>query len=138
MAGVAGPSLLDASAIIAWANDEPGGDVVAQYLPGGHVASPTVAELVMKLASWGVDGQAFVGDLVAAGITVVPFTLDHAKYVENLRRIDVDHRRRHRGHLLSLGDLCCLAVAMVDDYEVVTADRHWAAVMRKARIRLIR
>ncbi len=112
--------------------------MVADFLPGGHIAAPTVAELLMKLASWGVDGPGFVGSLLGAGVTVVPFTLQHADRVADLRRIDLEYRRRHRSHALSLGDLCCLAVALVGDYEVLTADRHWAAVLPQARIRPIR
>lgn len=132
------PVLFDASALLAWGYGEPGAELVEGLIPGAAIAAPNMAEVALKLTERGVDAVAVTDELVSAGLQVVPFEARHVNRVSELRRLDVRARKRTPRRPCSLADLCCLAVGLEDDYEIITADRSWTEIVRKARIRVIR
>lgn len=125
-------TVLDASAVLALANDEPGADVVAHELDGAILCSVNLAEVVGKLVDVGADSAHFITLLEASGVGIEPLDMHDAQLAGAIGSIP-------GGRALSLGDRCCLAVASrCDPPEVLTADRAWAELDLPVAVRLIR
>lgn len=113
--------VLDASALLALVNAEPGGDDVAALMAQAAISSVNWCEVYGKLRAVGVDGALLAGELAETGIAVVPFD---------------DYDARAAGELLlatrevglSLADRACLALAQRLGVPAVTADRTWAGL----------
>lgn len=111
--------LLDASALLAFLYNEPGGPSL-RLLTSSRLwmSSVNLAEVLSKTydhAASEIAVQAVLRDL---GIRVLEFRAQHARWAARLRPAT-----RNAG--LSLGDRCCLATAIVHDFTVLTADRTW-------------
>ena len=125
-------TVLDASAVLALVHDEPGADQVANALPGSTLSAVNLAEVVGKLVDADVEAQQLRTLLVSAGVTIEPFGADDAELAGALRSVV-------GGRALSLGDRCCLAVAVRSDPpEVLTGDRAWAELDLPVRVVLFR
>jgi len=125
-------TVLDASAVLALLHDERGADVVVAALAGSVLGAANLAEVVGKLVDLDQDVTALVGLLESAGVAIAPVTRSDAELAGALRSLD-------GGRALSLGDRCCLALALRHDpAEVLTADRAWADLDLPVAVRLIR
>lgn len=125
-------TVLDASAVLALVHDEPGADQVANALPGSTLSAVNLAEVVGKLVDADVEAQQLRTLLVSAGVTIEPFGADDAELAGALRSVV-------GGRALSLGDRCCLAVAVRSDPpKVLTGDRTWAELDLPVRVVLFR
>lgn len=111
-------SVLDASAVLALLQKEPGGGVVASHLSGAQISTINASEVGSKLADAGLTVGAARATLGALGIDLVDFDVNQAWAVSGLRS-------RTRAAGLSLGDRACLALGMHLSAPVVTADRRW-------------
>ncbi|MCK4869603.1 MAG: type II toxin-antitoxin system VapC family toxin [Gammaproteobacteria bacterium] len=123
--------VLDASALLALINDEPGSDMVLDALPGAVMSAVNLSEVVAVLIKVGMpDDEAclMVNSLVN---NVVPFDRDQAHVAAKMRRITKDFG-------LSLGDRACLALAQQEGLEVLTADKIWKQVSSGVVVRIIR
>ncbi|MGH8885919.1 MAG: PIN domain-containing protein [Egibacteraceae bacterium] len=123
--------VLDASAVLAFERDEPGADVVGAALAGAVISTVTLAEVLFRYGREGVERRSLASDLERLGVRIEPFTVEDA-YLQVLMH-SVDSQRS-----LSLGDRCCLAVALRLGLEALTADRYWAELGPAVRVRLIR
>ncbi len=65
--------ILDASALLALVNQEPGQDMVAELLPRSLVSAVNASELVAKLTDQGMPEDEVQGVLAALALTVVSF-----------------------------------------------------------------
>ncbi len=63
--------VLDASALLALVNQEPGQDMVAEFLPRSLVSAVNASELVAKLTDQGVPEDEVQGVLVALDLTII-------------------------------------------------------------------
>jgi PIN domain nuclease of toxin-antitoxin system len=124
--------LLDASALLAAVNEEPGGERVAECLDDAAISAVNLAEVATKLREFGwrlTEVADFVADLQ---LEVLPFDLKDALQTAELRG-----PTRKLG--LSLGDRACLAAARRTGYRVLTADEAWSrAKIRGVRIEIVR
>jgi len=124
--------LLDASALLAAINEEPGAIRVAECLDDAAISTVNLAEVATKLCEFGWQSTE-VGELVAdLQLEVLPFDP-----LDALRTADLRGSTRTLG--LSLGDRACLATAHRTGYRVLTADEVWSRVrLRGVRIEVVR
>ncbi|HEX4609855.1 MAG TPA: type II toxin-antitoxin system VapC family toxin [Urbifossiella sp.] len=124
-------AVLDASAVLAVANAEPGADHVTRRSQRGVMSAVNVAEVFAKLLLRGVpaaDISLGIGSLVT---DVVPFDQDQAEAAAALHA-------RTRALGLSLADTACLSLGARLGLPVVTTDRDWKKVEGVGPVEVIR
>jgi ribonuclease VapC len=130
-------SVLDASALLAYLNDEAGAEVVENALVrGSAISAVNLAEVLSKLAEVGEDPHDVTENLTRRGLlsgklAVFPLTADDAVVIANLYR-------RTRAQGLSLGDRACLGLALRLRVPALTADRAWSRLKVAVKIEAIR
>jgi ribonuclease VapC len=125
-------SVLDASAILAILNQEPGAEALTLDVLSGAVSSTVnLAEVQTRLVhKGGVPDEAWE-DALSTVREAVPFSEDQAKIAGGLVA-------QTRALGLSLGDRACLALGIVLDAPVYTADRAWKKLKLGIPIHLLR
>lgn len=130
-------AVLDASALIAYVRDEPGGEAVDVALEkGAFVSAINWAETLSKLTEGGQDAEEAAQGLADAGILgegLIVHTLDEAQAIEIAKL-----RPATRQAGLSLGDRACLALAATLELPALTTDHAWADLSLGTRVELIR
>jgi PIN domain nuclease of toxin-antitoxin system len=123
--------VLDASAVLAVLNDEPGGEEVWLHLPGAYISAVNAAEVAGKLVDGGASPKEAGNSLPRLGARVVPFESGDVVPVAQIRKAS-------RSAGLSLGDRACLALGLRLHLPTLTADREWKSLQVGVEIRLIR
>ncbi len=124
--------VLDASAIMAVVNAEPGYENLTEELLARAVASTVnLAEVQTKLVSRGWPSETAWQDANSPIKEAVAFEPEHARMAG-----DLVARTKHLG--LSLGDRACLSLAMALKAPVYTADKSWRNLKLDIRIHVIR
>ena len=128
--------VLDASAFLALAFDEPGAEAVSTLLEATvAVSAVNWAEVLTRLVDEGASIEAAGRRLrllrAANEVEVVAYDRDDAEETAGLREAT-----RTRG--LSLGDRACLALAKKLGVPAVTADRRWLEVDISVTVETIR
>lgn len=123
--------VLDASAVLALINEEPGGEAVDAILDDAIISAVNLSEVIAVLVDAGFAferADAMVGGI---GVAVIPFDEHQALRAGALRSAT-----RRAG--LSLGDRACLYLAEQRGAAAWTADRRWATLDLNADVHLIR
>ncbi len=113
--------VLDASAVLAWLKDEPGGERIAERLSEAAMSAVNASEVFDKNLSRPQPNRRLLRDLKELGMTIEPFTLDDAELAASLRSSTA-----HLG--LSLADRACIALGARLRLPVFTADRAWSKI----------
>ena len=113
------PIILDASAILALILGERGAEAFTPALLRRTTASTVnLAEVQTRLVRGGYEPEIAWRDTLSYVAHTFPYTLDQAKIAGNLIS-----ETRSRG--LSLGDRCCLALAITLNAPVYTTEKIW-------------
>jgi PIN domain nuclease of toxin-antitoxin system len=123
--------VLDASALVAAALSEPGGEVVVPLLRRARVNAVNLAEVLIALERRGVRRA-----VAAALIDELPFETVAASESLVPHITEIHRAGRRRG--LSLADCICLATGRELGATVYTADRAWAKLDVGVRVEVIR
>lgn len=123
--------VIDASALLAWLQHEPGAEQVQAAIDGGLMSAVNWAEVIQKARQHQVDVEGLLFDVQALGLEIVAFDAEQADRSGRLWSAT-----RPQG--LSLGDRSCLALALMRSLPVLTTDRAWEALDIGVPIRLLR
>lgn len=123
--------VLDASALLAYLQDELGSEAVEAVLAESVISSVNWAEVVQKSVAAGVVIDGMQEDLEALGLTIAPFFPEDAEIAGRLWL-----QTRQTG--LSLGDRACLSLGMRLNVPVLTCDRLWSSLGLALDVQVIR
>jgi ribonuclease VapC len=123
--------VLDASALLVLINEEPGHQVVMNYLSEAIMSAVNYTEVLTVLIANSVPLQ--VAEEITSGLLmeIVPFDAKHAMIAADLRTLT-------KPFGLSLGDRACLALGKERHAVIVTADKIWKKIELGTEIVLIR
>jgi ribonuclease VapC len=126
---VTAPIVLDASALLALLQEEPGADEVERLLDGALVSCVNLSEVLQKAEQHGVRTEGLEYDLEALGVEFRDFDVSSARPTA---------QAWSRGSGLSLGDRACLALAVQVGGTAVTTDARWAGAGLDVGLRVLR
>ena len=124
-------AVLDASALLALLQSEPGGELVEAVLETAAISSVNWSEVVQKALDWQTEIAGLREELEVLGLEILPFTAALAEATAHLRSAN-----RQAG--LSLGDRACLALAGALGVPAITTDRVWPDLGLPMEIRVLR
>ena len=124
-------AVLDASALLAFLQGEPGSEDVEAILPDACISAVNWSEVVQKALAANVDVTGIRGDIQALGLTIEAFTEDQAEYAAQLW-LDT------KNHGLSLADRACLSLGYSLGLPILTMDRTWGKPALALDIKVLR
>jgi len=129
--------VLDASAVLAWLQNEAGAKRVDQALyDGATINTVSWAEVLSTLAGKGMAANEVIRQLAERGILYQLLTVDAGQPEDAAAVGDFYPVTRSAG--LSLGDRYCLALGQRLGATVLTTDRAWAALQLSITVELAR
>jgi len=125
--------VLDTSAVLAYLFEEAGAEQVSPVLEtaSGLISSVNFAELVSKLTDQGMPPVIIRETLFGLELELVPYDEEQAFITGELRTVS-------KAYGLSLCDRACLALGIVKQLSVLTANRIWLNVPVRTEVRVIR
>ncbi len=122
-------TVVDASVVLAWLQDERGADEAEPLLMEGLIGAVNWSEVLQKVRHHGASAGVVARLLASFGLTVVDVTQADAVIAADLWR---------RGTSLSLADRLCLALGMRTGLPVATADAAWTEMKGGPEVILVR
>lgn len=120
-------AVLDASALLAFLQDEPGGDVVEDALVEGALCgAANWSEVAQRVLAAGRDWELVRALLASYDLVVEPVSAEDGEWAA---------LRWRRGEGLSLADRLCLALGEREGADVLAADGAWGDGGRVRQIR---
>jgi ribonuclease VapC len=123
--------VLDASAVLAFLRDEPGGERVERELGNSIISTVNLSEIAAKLSDFGMPAGEVSEALSELAASSIVFDTGLAIITGALRK-----QTRAKG--LSLADRACLALAQSTGRIAMTTDRAWADLDVDVMIEVIR
>lgn len=125
------PIVYDASAVLAIVLHESGHQVLLGIEGVVLVSAVNLTEVRSRLLDGGFSAKAIDDALAGIGMSIVAFDVEQARLAAELRPAT-------RALGLSLGDRACLALGVLKDTVVYTADRVWTRLHLPVEVRVIR
>jgi PIN domain nuclease of toxin-antitoxin system len=122
-------TVVDASVVLAWLQDEPGADEAEPMLMEGFIGAANWSEVLQKARQRGAPAEIVAQLLASFGLTVADVTRADAETAADLW---------HRGTALSLADRLCLALGVRLGLPVATADAVWVEVAGGPNVQIVR
>ena len=120
-------TVLDASALLAFLQDEPGSDLVEAALQREpFCGAANWSEIAQKIHAAERDWDLVKALLMSYDVTIEPVTIDDAELAA---------RHWRSGEGLSLADRLCQALGERLDADILTADTEWGSAGRIRQIR---
>ena len=110
--------VLDASALLALINGEPGADQVRPLMAQSIISAVNFCETVHRLRRRGLPVETIRATLTPLVPPPVPFD-------EPMAYVAASIHERTRGQGISLGDCACLALALSRSVPAVTTEKKW-------------
>jgi PIN domain nuclease of toxin-antitoxin system len=123
--------VLDASAVLAVLQKEPGAEAVLSHLHHAVISAVNFSEVVARIVRGGDNFEDALTDLHNLFPDIHPFGIDQALAVGRLFPQTVAHG-------LSFGDRACLVLAKSLGAPALTADQEWAKLDIGVKVELIR
>ena len=124
-------AVLDASALLAYLQREPGAGSVRAVLGSALMSTVNWTEVIQKAADSERKAAELRADLESLGLALEPFSATQAGIAGTLRETTMEFG-------LSLGDRACLALAIEKGEAILTADRIWERLRLGVEIEVIR
>lgn len=128
---VANEAVIDTSVILAILKNETIDELAYSIVDGGVMSAVNVAEVYTKLSDFRMITTQQVDMLLATLVRIEPLTASQARTAGFLR-----DSTRHAG--LSLGDRCCLALAIELGADAYTTEHIWPRLEIACKIHLLR
>ena len=122
--------VLDASALLAMFNLEPGKEKVEDVVSSAIISAVNASEVAAELQKLQIAAHDALNMIEAVVHEIVPFDSEQAEHAAALKP-------ETKPFGLSLGDRACIALGSLRNCPVYTADKIWTKV-KKAEIVLIR
>lgn len=122
-------TVVDASVVLAWLQDEPGSDEAEPLLMEGVIGAANWSEVLQKARQHGAPAGVVALLLASFGLNVVEVTRADAEIAAGLWQ---------SGTSLSLADRLCLALGIRTSLPIATADAAWADIADGPRVIVIR
>ena len=122
-------AVVDASAVLAWLQQEPGADAAEPLMMEGVIGAANWSEVLQKAGQHRVDAGVAAMLLKSFGLDVMDVTVGDAEVAAELWRA---------GDGLSLADRLCLALGLRLGLTVATADSRWGRLSGAHRVTVIR
>ncbi|MDG2515880.1 MULTISPECIES: type II toxin-antitoxin system VapC family toxin [Sphingobium] len=122
--------VIDASALLAMLNAEPGGAKVAARIASARISAINYAEVASHFVKAGMPEREVDAMLAPLPMTIVDVDPGLARLAGRLSAVPADP-------LLSIGDRFCLALAIRDGAPAWTADRKWRAITSEAKVEVV-
>ncbi|MGH8535843.1 MAG: type II toxin-antitoxin system VapC family toxin [Gammaproteobacteria bacterium] len=123
--------MLDASAVLAYLQNEPGSELVETELADALISTVNWAEVIQKSIAGGIEVDGMRAEFSALGLTVSRFTPEEAEVAGRLWR-------ETRRYGLSLGDRACLSLGVTRGTPVYTTDHVWKKLSVGVEVRVVR
>ncbi len=112
--------VLDASALLALIQSEPGAEAVRPLIPKVSISAVNYCETVQRLRRGAMP-------LDAVTMILTPLVPGPVAFDRETAYVAASLHEKTRGHELSLADCACLALALMRGVPAVTAERKWGA-----------
>ncbi|WP_375327385.1 type II toxin-antitoxin system VapC family toxin [Candidatus Tisiphia endosymbiont of Nemotelus uliginosus] len=124
--------VLDASAILALLNLEPGAELIEPVLPSSAMSTVNVAEVIAELDKRLDISPEESKEMVHTMINqIIPLDFNQAVEIGRLRRCTQEFG-------LSLGDRACISLALSTGWPIYTTDKIWSKLKLNCQIIVIR
>lgn len=123
--------VVDASAILALLNQEPGSEEVLKFIGKAAISTVNLSEVIAKLADAGIPKNDIILIISNLNLEIIDFNEEQALKAGILRPIT-------KSIGLSFGDRACLALGIFLNQPVLTADRLWSNLSVGIEVRILR